>query len=70
MGGKATFDDLIKAGKAKFEGDRKPFDKVRAALVTFTPDFELLPGTKPSKPVTAPTKDPFEQAEPASSAGG
>jgi alkyl sulfatase BDS1-like metallo-beta-lactamase superfamily hydrolase len=70
MGGKATFDDLIKTGKAKFEGDRKPFDRVRAALVTFTPDFELLPGTKPSKPVTIPTKDPFEQAEPANSAGG
>jgi hypothetical protein len=29
--GNATFDDLIKAGRAKFEGNRKPFDQVRAA---------------------------------------
>ena len=33
MGGKATFDDLIAAGKAKFEGDRKPFDQLRSTLV-------------------------------------
>jgi len=31
MAGKATFDDLIAAGKAKFEGDRKPFDQIRAS---------------------------------------
>jgi alkyl sulfatase BDS1-like metallo-beta-lactamase superfamily hydrolase len=70
MGGKATLDDLIKAGKAKFEGNRKPFDQFRSALVQFDPVFELLPGTKPSNPVSAPSKDPFEQPEPASSAGG
>ncbi len=29
MGGKATFDSLIAAGKAKFDGDRKPFDQLR-----------------------------------------
>ena len=28
MGGKATFDELIAAGKAKFDGDRKPFDQL------------------------------------------
>ena len=61
MGGKATFDDLIAGGKAKFEGDRKPFDQLRGILVQFTPDFELMPGTKPVKTAT-PTgaKDPFE----------
>jgi alkyl sulfatase BDS1-like metallo-beta-lactamase superfamily hydrolase len=69
MGGKATFDDLIAAGKAKFEGDRKPFDQLKGILVQFTPDFELLPGTKPVKP-SEPLNDPFEQAEPANSAGG
>ena len=53
MGGKATFDDLIAAGKAKFEGDRKPFDQLRSTLSQFTPDFELMPGTKPPK-VAAP----------------
>jgi alkyl sulfatase BDS1-like metallo-beta-lactamase superfamily hydrolase len=70
MGGKATFDDLVAAGKAKLEGDRKPLDQIRSALVQFDPVFEVLPGTKPSKPVSAPTTDPFEQAEPASTAGG
>jgi hypothetical protein len=61
MGGKTTFDALIAAGKAKFEGNRKPFDQLRSTLVQFTPDFELMPGTKPVKAVPPPaTKDPFE----------
>ncbi len=70
MGGKAILDDLLETGKAKLEGNRKPFDQFRSALVQFDPVFELLPGTKPSKPVTAPAKEPFEQPEPPSSAGG
>jgi alkyl sulfatase BDS1-like metallo-beta-lactamase superfamily hydrolase len=70
MGGKATFDDLIAAGKAKFEGDRKPFDQLKAILVQFTPDFEIMPGTKPAKQAAPPVKDPFEQEEPGNSAGG
>ena len=54
-------DDLIKNGKAKFEGDRKPFDQLRSTLTQFAPDFELIPGTKTGKasPVPKP-KDPFE----------
>jgi alkyl sulfatase BDS1-like metallo-beta-lactamase superfamily hydrolase len=61
MGGKATFDGLVAAGKAKFEGDRKPFDQLRSTLVQFAPDFELMPGTKPGKVTTPPAaKDPFE----------
>ena len=70
MGGKATFDDLIAAGKAKFDGDRKPFDQLKAILVQFTPDFEIMPGTKPVKQAAPPAKDPFEQEEPSNSAGG
>ena len=50
MMGLASFDDLLKAGKAKFEGDRKGFDQLRGILVPFTPDFEILPGTAPKKP--------------------
>ena len=45
MMGATTFDDLIAAGKAKFDGDRKPFDQLRGLIVPFTPDFEILPGT-------------------------
>ncbi len=46
MSGAASFDDLLKGGKATFTGDRKPLDLLFAALDRFTPDFELLPGTK------------------------
>lgn len=70
MGGTATFDALLAAGKAKFEGDRKPFDQLRSTLTRFTPDFELLPGTKAGKPAAASGKDPFAAHEPADTTGG
>jgi alkyl sulfatase BDS1-like metallo-beta-lactamase superfamily hydrolase len=50
MMGINSFDDLIKAGRAKFDGDRKPFDQLRGLLVSFTPNFEILPGTAPKAP--------------------
>ena len=50
MMGVASFDDLIASGKAKFVGDRKPFDQLRSILIPFTPDFEILPGTAPKTP--------------------
>jgi len=58
MMGQASFDDLIKAGKAKFDGDRTGFDQLRSILVPFTPDFEILPGTAPQQHVAPPK--PFE----------
>ena len=58
MSGQASFDDLIGAGKAKFEGDRGGFDRLRAMLVPFTPDFEIMPGTAAKSPISAPK--PFE----------
>ncbi|HXX10462.1 MAG TPA: alkyl sulfatase dimerization domain-containing protein [Burkholderiales bacterium] len=61
MMGLASFDDLIKAGKAKFEGDRSGFDRLRSSLVRFTPDFEILPGTAAKKHSNAPK--PFEVRE-------
>ena len=70
MGGTATFDDLLKAGKAKFDGNRQPFEQLRGALVTFVPDFELLPGTKPEKAAPPSAKDPFAAEEPADTSGG
>ncbi|MEF9942880.1 MAG: alkyl sulfatase C-terminal domain-containing protein, partial [Burkholderiaceae bacterium] len=33
MGGKASFDELLAAGKAKFDGDRKPLDQLKTLLV-------------------------------------
>lgn len=57
--GQATFDDLIAAGgKAKFEGDRTGFDRLRSIPIPFTPDFEILPGTAPEQAIVAPK--PFE----------
>lgn len=70
MGGQATFDQLITEGKATFEGDRKPFDLLRGALVRFAPDFELVPGTKQTPAAPPPAKDPFEVHEPADTSGG
>jgi len=70
MGGTATFDDLIKEGKAKFEGDRKGFDAIRGAMVTFTPDFEMMPGTAPKGAKAPAKKKPLEVHEPANTAGG
>ncbi|WP_242470731.1 alkyl/aryl-sulfatase [Thiocystis violacea] len=58
MMGQASFDDLIKAGKATFDGDRTGFDQLRSILVPFTPDFEILPGTAPKQHATPPK--PFE----------
>ncbi|HYN62217.1 MAG TPA: alkyl sulfatase dimerization domain-containing protein [Rubrivivax sp.] len=49
MMGVTIFDDLAKAGKARFDGDRKPFDQLRGLMVAFTPNFEILPGTAPKK---------------------
>lgn len=46
MARKTSFDQLVKDGKASFEGNHKPFELLMAALTPFTPDFELLPGTK------------------------
>ena len=58
MMGQASFDDLLKDGKARFEGDRTGFDQLRSILVPFTPDFEILPGTAPKQAAAAPK--PFE----------
>ena len=54
MMGANSFDDLIKDGKAKFEGDRKPFDQLRGLMVSFAPTFEILPGTAPKAPTVGP----------------
>lgn len=51
-------NQLIAAGKATFEGDRTGFDQLRAILVPFTPDFEIMPGTAAKAPTDAPK--PFE----------
>lgn len=70
MGGQATFDSLVSSGKAKMDGDRKPFDQLRSIIEHFSPDFEIMPGTKPAKAITHQAKDPFEAHSLADSTGG
>jgi alkyl sulfatase BDS1-like metallo-beta-lactamase superfamily hydrolase len=70
MAGKATFDDLIKAGKASFEGDPKAFGQIFKGVTRFTPDFELLPGTKPKTPAPTTAGDPMPVDKPGVRSGG
>src|SRR5512135_2246126 len=58
MMGVATFDQLATEGKAKFDGDRTIIGKLRDLMVTFTPDFEILPGTAPTQRQVPPGR-PF-----------
>jgi hypothetical protein len=69
MMGIRRFDDLIAEGKARFDGDRKPYEQLKSILKNFDPLFELMPGTGGPRPAQASGKDPFEQPQPASSAG-
>ena len=70
MGGTATFDELLKEGKATFDGDRKAFDVLREAMVRFTPNFEMVPGAAPKGAKTPSERKPLEVDKPASTAGG
>ncbi|MEB3259427.1 MAG: alkyl sulfatase dimerization domain-containing protein [Cyanobacteriota bacterium] len=70
MSGQSTFQALAAAGQAKLEGDTTILGTLRDLLVEFTPDFELLPGTRSVPPVQASERELFEQPQPASSAGG
>jgi len=58
MLGVATFDSLAQAGKARFDGDRTAISKLRDLMVTFTPDFEFIPGSAPEKRQVPPGR-PF-----------
>jgi alkyl sulfatase BDS1-like metallo-beta-lactamase superfamily hydrolase len=69
MMGTSTFDNLIAAGKAKFEGDRKPFEQLRSLMVSFTPDFEILPGTAASTATAGPKPLEVPELLPPTSAG-
>jgi alkyl sulfatase BDS1-like metallo-beta-lactamase superfamily hydrolase len=62
MMGAVSFDDQIKAGKAKLTGDTAPYEQLKSLLVNFELAFEVLPGTtKGSEPIE---KNPFEHDPP------
>lgn len=69
MMGVTSFDELIAAGKARFDGDRKPFDQLRVMLVVSRPDFEILPGTAPKAKAQAPKTLEMPDLIPADLAG-
>ena len=77
MMGAATFSDLVNSGKIKLAGNRTVIEQLQAMLVQFSPDFEIMPGTKAAakSPGVAPSpppasSHPFEQNPLADSVGG
>jgi alkyl sulfatase BDS1-like metallo-beta-lactamase superfamily hydrolase len=62
MMGVSSFDAMTKSGKAKFVGDSKPFTEFGKLLATFTPSFEILPGTAPRE-AGAKKDKPFEMPD-------
>ncbi|PSW05731.1 alkyl/aryl-sulfatase [Photobacterium lipolyticum] len=68
MMGAVTLDEQIKSGKAKLKGNSQPFEQLKTMLVHFTPDFELMSGTK-GEPVKSELNT-FEQEPAGSSVGG
>jgi alkyl sulfatase BDS1-like metallo-beta-lactamase superfamily hydrolase len=69
MMGVAGFDQLATEGKAKFDGDRTIIGRLRDLMVTFTPDFEILPGTAPTQRQVPPGR-PFALPDPVPAAMG
>jgi len=69
MMGAVSFDDQIKAGRAKLKGNRDVYEKLKPMLVHFTPDFEMMPGTRPVK-AAEPAMKTFEQEPPGRTDGG
>ena len=64
MFGLATFEDLLKGGKAKSAGDVTVLAKLGGMLDTFEIGFEIMPGTK-SKNAAAGKKKGYEADQPA-----
>ena len=67
MMGAVTFDEQIKSGKAKLQGNSEPYEQLKTMLVQFDLGFEMMPGTG-GKDLT-PKQKPFQAEPPASSAG-
>ena len=68
MMGKASFDDLIANGKARLNGDRRPYDLLKTSVARFDVGFEILPGTK-ARP-ESPQVGSFQQTAPPRTDGG
>jgi alkyl sulfatase BDS1-like metallo-beta-lactamase superfamily hydrolase len=62
MMGQARFDDQIKNGKAKLEGNREVYEQLKSTLVDFQLGFEMMPGTGAVE--DADQTNPFEAENP------
>jgi alkyl sulfatase BDS1-like metallo-beta-lactamase superfamily hydrolase len=61
----ADISTIALPGPIKFDGDQTVLAKLKSALVTFTPDFELLPGTASAqKPPAIGQANLFAEPEP------
>ena len=70
MMGQVSLDAQIKAGKAKLVGDHNAYKTLKTLLDQFSPDFEIMPGTKPAKAAKpTPKRKIFEQEPLGQSAG-
>ena len=63
MMGAISLEDQVKNGKCTLVGDASVLEKLKSTMVHFTPDFEIMPGTKAEKSVS--DLKPFQQEEPA-----
>ncbi len=68
MMGAVSFDDQIETGKAKLTGNCEVYEQLKTMLVHFDLGFEMMPGTGATD--LTPEQQPFEQEEPAGTAGG
>jgi alkyl sulfatase BDS1-like metallo-beta-lactamase superfamily hydrolase len=68
MMGAVSFDEQIQSGKAQLQGNREPYEQLKTMLVQFDLGFEIMPGTGAQD--LTPEKQPFQQEEPGSTAGG
>jgi alkyl sulfatase BDS1-like metallo-beta-lactamase superfamily hydrolase len=63
MGGVKTFEELLKGGQAKFEGNIGVLAELKGMLDNFEIGFQIMPGTKKGKDEVK-DKDVFELDEP------
>jgi alkyl sulfatase BDS1-like metallo-beta-lactamase superfamily hydrolase len=50
MMGATTLDKQVESGKCTLVGDSSVFRTLMAAMAVFTPDFEIMPGTRSPAP--------------------
>ncbi len=62
MAGEANFDEMVKNGTIKLDGNTEVLGQLKQTMVQFELGFEIMPGTK--KVSQKPDMEPFEQAEP------